>query len=156
MNHLNNAARFGQRVWYIVDAKEKVAGRLAARIVPLLIGKHKPTYNPSIDSGDHVVVLNSKYVHLTGDKWDRKVYRWHTGYPGGLKEWRAKDIHEKDPTDIIRRAVWRMLPKNSMRKDRLRRLHIYPFEDHPHLAQVPHMVHYDPLGEDAVYSELPY
>ena len=102
--------------WRLVDAKGVVLGRLASQISKLLQGKDKPVYDPSKDLGDVVVVINAKDVELTGRKFENKVYRWHTGYPGGLKERTVKDQWERDPTQILRRAVSGMLPKNNLRK----------------------------------------
>ena len=136
----NVGRRVGNRVvapenWHFIDAKGKIAGRLATEIVRLLTGKHKPTYLPYIDSGDHVVVTNARHVVLTGKKMDKKLYRWHTGYPGGLKERTAKEMMERNPNNILRKAVYGMLPKNRLRKMRNRKLYIYADEDHPHLSQ---------------------
>lgn len=147
------SARAGMRTWWLIDAKNQVAGRLAANITPLLIGKHKPTYNPlKYDTGDHVVIINAKHLTLTGDKWKRKGYRWHTGYAGGLKTFTAEQRHEKFPTYIMQRAIDRMLPKNNLRKVRMDRLHVFPDAEHPFETQQP--ILYDPLGKDAIFSEI--
>jgi large subunit ribosomal protein L13 len=147
------AARAGLKNWYLIDAKNMIVGRLAANITPLLIGKHKPTYSPGqFDVGDHVVIINAKHVHFTGDKWKRKGYRWHTGFPGGLKTYTAEQRHERYPTYVLQRAIDRMLPKNKLRKVRMSRLHVFPEGDHPFDSQQPVLI--DPLGKDAIYSEI--
>lgn len=115
----------------LVDAREQVVGRLASNLAVLLQGKDKPSYSPWKEDGDILVVTNAKHVVLTGKKWDQKLYRWHTGYPGGLKERTAKKEFEKDPASILRRAVYGMLPKNRLRKERARKLRIFPGEEHP-------------------------
>ncbi|MCS7213762.1 MAG: 50S ribosomal protein L13 [Candidatus Calescibacterium sp.] len=126
-----------QRNWYLVDAKGKVLGRIASKIALILQGKHKPVYTPNQNMGDFVVVINSKDVVLTGKKWQQKIYRWHTGYPGGLKEFKAAELMRRDPTRLIYLAVKGMLPKNFQRKKMLKRLKIYPGPEHPHKAQKP-------------------
>jgi large subunit ribosomal protein L13 len=122
------------RSWHLVDVKGEILGRIATEIAELLIGKHKPTYTPHVDGGDYVVVINSAQVELSRDKANKKVYRWHTGYPGGLKEKKFKDMLADSPNKIIWRAVRNMLPKNKMRSKRMARLKIYPDEQHPHQA----------------------
>ena len=126
-----------QRRWWLVDAKGKVVGRLASRIAVLLMGKHKPTWTPHEDMGDFVVVINARHVVFTGKKWEQKLYRWHSGYPGGLKEMKAKDMLRKFPERILYLAVKGMLPKNFLRDRMLKRLKIYPDATHPHQAQKP-------------------
>lgn len=118
------------RLWYLIDARGQVTGRLAVMICMLLQGKTKPIYHPAVDMGDHLVITNTKEVVLTGKKWDGKLYRHHTGYPGGLKEIMARRVHEKDPTKVLYKAVSGMLPKNHFRKMRLRRLHLFPDSNH--------------------------
>ena len=132
--------------WHFVDARGQVVGRLATEIVRVLTGKHKPTYLPYIDSGDHVVVTNARHVVLTGQKMDKKLYRWHTGYPGGLKERTAKEMLDRNPNNILRKAVNGMLPKNRLRKMRDRKLYIYSDEDHPHESQQNGHLKSPPLG----------
>ncbi|RLD98042.1 MAG: 50S ribosomal protein L13 [Aquificota bacterium] len=126
-----------ERRWYVVDAKDKVVGRLASRIAMILMGKHKPHYTPHVDTGDFVVVINASRVRFTGKKWEQKCYYRHSGYPGGLKVRRAKDLLEKRPEEILRHAVKGMLPKNNLGRRLLRKLKIYPGETHPHEAQKP-------------------
>ncbi|KDD74311.1 ribosomal protein L13e, partial [Helicosporidium sp. ATCC 50920] len=114
----------------VVDAKGEVVGRLASRIAMTLMGKDKPTYVPRSCDGDAVIVVNAAQVELTGNKWEKKLYRWHTGYPGGLKERSAQDQHARDPTKVLREAVMGMLPKNLLRKTMSRRLRIYAGSEH--------------------------
>lgn len=122
----------------LVDAQGQVVGRLASQIATILQGKDKPTFQPNRDDGDVVVVVNADKVELTGRKWDQKLYRWHTGYPGGLKERTAKEHFARKPDAILREAVLGMLPKNNLRRSMARKLRIYTgerhdFEGHPQL-----------------------
>jgi large subunit ribosomal protein L13 len=121
--------------WYLVDAKDKVLGRLATQIAIRLRGKHKPIFTPHADTGDYIVVINADKLRLTGNKWDNKIYYRHSGYVGGLKQISAKKLLEKKPEDILRFAVRGMLPKNSLGRRQLKKLKIYPGSDHPHQAQ---------------------
>ncbi|MGB9403289.1 MAG: 50S ribosomal protein L13 [Candidatus Acidiferrales bacterium] len=111
--------------WFVIDANGQVLGRLATRVASLLIGKDKPTYTPYLDCGDHVVVINAERVRLTGNKIDQKVYRHHSGYPGGLKEITIRRVMQNKADDVIREAVLGMLPKNKLRARRARKLRIY-------------------------------
>jgi large subunit ribosomal protein L13 len=126
--------------WYLVDAKDKVLGRLATQIATRLRGKHKPIFTPHADTGDFIVVVNAEKISLTGNKWDKKIYYHHTGYTGGLKQISARKLREKRPEDIIRFAVRRMLPKNSLGRRQLKKLKIYSGPDHPHQAQQPEIL----------------
>ncbi|MCJ7687358.1 MAG: 50S ribosomal protein L13 [Desulfobacteraceae bacterium] len=121
--------------WYLVDAKNKILGRLATQIAMRLRGKHKPIFTPHADTGDFIVVINAEKVSLTGKKWDKKIYYRHSGYIGGLKEITAKKLLEKKPEDVLRFAVRGMLPKNSLGRRQLKKLKIYTGSDHPHQAQ---------------------
>ena len=123
--------------WYLVDAEGKILGRLAAKLAHTLKGKNKPTYTPHLDTGDFVIVVNAGKVVLTGKKMKDKVYYRHTGYPGGIKEMRAEKLLERKPTEIIRKAVKGMLPKNSLGRQMLSKLKIYAGPKHPHEAQKP-------------------
>jgi large subunit ribosomal protein L13 len=123
--------------WYLVDAKDKILGRLATQIAMRLRGKHKPIFTPHTDTGDFVVVINADKVVLTGNKWDKKSYYRHSGYTGGLKQISAKRLLEKKPEDILRFAVKGMLPKNSLGRSQLKKLKIYAGSGHPHQAQKP-------------------
>lgn len=128
------------RKWYVVDAKDKVLGRLATQIAMRLRGKHKPIFTPHADTGDFVVVLNADKVTLTGKKWGKKIYYHHTGYVGGLKQITAEKLLEKRPEDILRFAVKGMLPKNSLGRRQMKKLKIYVGTDHPHEAQQPEIL----------------
>jgi large subunit ribosomal protein L13 len=126
--------------WYVVDAKDKVLGRLATQIAVRLRGKHKPVFTPHAETGDFVVVINADKVTLTGKKWDKKIYYHYTGYIGGLRQITAKKLLEKKPEDILRFAVKGMLPKNSLGRRQLKKLKIYVGTDHPHEAQQPEIL----------------
>ena len=126
-----------KRKWYLVDAEGKTLGRLATRIALVLRGKHKPTFTPHVDTGDHVVVVNAEKIHLTGDKVRRKTYYRHSGYPGGLKSETVEDVLRKKPTAVVERAVKGMLPKNPLGKQMGRKLNVYAGPAHPHQAQRP-------------------
>ena len=123
--------------WYLVNAEGKVLGRLASELAKILRGKHKPTFTPHLDTGDFVVVLNAEKIGLTGKKLKDKIYYRHTGYPGGIKEVSAEKLLAKKPTELIRRAVKGMLPKNSLGRQMLRKLKVYAGPNHPHKAQNP-------------------
>mmetsp|Transcript_15601 Transcript_15601/g.27710 ORF Transcript_15601/g.27710 Transcript_15601/m.27710 type:complete len:236 (-) Transcript_15601:258-965(-) len=129
----NSASRTNRALWHIFDGRNAVVGRLAVRCSTLVIGKHKPTYSPNLDHGDNVVVVNAKDLILTGKKMEKKLYRWHTGHMGGLKQMTPKFLSEvkNRPGEILTRAVSGMLPKNRLRKKRLARLHVFDDEDHP-------------------------
>lgn len=126
-----------ERKWYVIDARGQVLGRLASRIAAILRGKHKPVYSPHLDTGDYVIVINAADVVLTGKKWDKKVYSWHTGYPGGLKQMTARELRKRHPEAPIRRAVWGMLPHNRLGRQLIKKLKVYAGPDHPHQAQNP-------------------
>lgn len=123
------------RNWYLVDAKDKILGRLATQIAMRLRGKHRPIFTPHADTGDFIVVVNAEKIKLTGNKWNEKVYYRHSGYMGGLKETPVKKLLEKNPADILRFAVRGMLPKNSLGRRQLKKLKVYAGENHPHQAQ---------------------
>ena len=126
-----------ERRWYVVDAEGQTLGRLATEIARLLRGKNKPQYTPHVDTGDFVVVVNAEKVVVTGKKAEQKVYRRHSGYPGGLKETSYEQMMERRPTEILRRAVKGMMPKNRLARQQLRKLKIYAGPEHPHAAQNP-------------------
>ena len=130
-------AREITRKWYVVDADGRVLGRLATQIATLLRGKHKPVYTPHLDVGDHVVVVNAAKVHLTGRKLKNKVYRWHTGYIGGLREVTAEEMLRTHPERVIEWAVQGMLPKGRLGRTMARKLKVYGGPEHPHAAQRP-------------------
>ena len=123
--------------WYIVDAAGRRLGTLAVQIARALSGKHKPTWTPNIDDGDHVIVVNAEKVELGGKKWSQKVYYRHSNYPGGLKVQSAREIADKHPERLIEMAVRGMLAPNRMRDAQLRRLSVYTGAEHPHDAQKP-------------------
>jgi len=123
--------------WYVVDASGKTLGHLASLIAQRLRGKHKPEYTPHVDTGDYIVVLNAKEVHVTGQKRSKKIYHRHTGYPGGLKSISFEKMQELAPEKIIQLAVKGMLPRNPLGRAMFRKLKVYPGADHPHAAQKP-------------------
>ena len=125
------------RAWHVIDAENAVLGRIASQAALILMGKHKPTYTPFLDTGDHVVVINAAKVRLTGRKEDQKLYRRHTGYPGGLIEVQAKRMRATHPTRMIEDAVSGMLPKSKLGKQMVRKLKVYAGDKHPHQAQQP-------------------
>ena len=122
--------------WFVVDATDKVVGRLASEIAVILMGKHKPTYTPHVDTGDFVIVINADKVVFTGRKWERKQYTWYTGYPG-LRSETAEARRAKKPELILGEAVRRMLPKNKLATKMLSKLKLYSGPEHPHQAQDP-------------------
>jgi large subunit ribosomal protein L13 len=128
------------REWFVIDAKDKVLGKLATRAATILTGKHKPTFTPFLDTGDHVIVINASKVHLTGRKETDKMYRHHTLYLGGLKSTAAGDVRKKHPTRIIEEAVRGMLPKTKLGRAMFHKLKVYAGDVHPHQAQKPKSV----------------
>ena len=125
------------RNWFVLDAQDVVLGRLATKVASMLMGKHKPIYTPFIDTGDHIVIVNAEKVRLTGHKEDDKMYRHHTGYPGGLKERTAKKMRQVRPQRMLELAVQGMLPKSKLGKQMYRKLNVYAGPKHPHQAQQP-------------------
>ena len=123
--------------WYVVDATDKVLGRLASQIATRLRGKHKPFFTPHLDTGDFIIVVNANKIRLTGKKQDQKLYHRHSGYLGGLKTVTARQMLEKKPKRVIQLAVQRMLPKNRLGRRQMKKLKIYAGPRHPHEAQVP-------------------
>jgi large subunit ribosomal protein L13 len=126
-----------EKNWYLIDASDKILGRLASEIATILRGKHKPIFAPHMDAGDYVIVVNADKVALTGDKLDKKIYYRHSGYVGGLKQATAKEMLQKKPENLMRLAVKGMLPKTSLGRRQLKKLKIYIGPDHPHQAQEP-------------------
>jgi large subunit ribosomal protein L13 len=126
-----------QQDWYLVDAENKVLGRLASELAKILRGKNKPTYTPHVDTGDFVIVINADKVNLTGNKWKQKIYYRHSGYPGGIKSIPANELKAKRPEDLVRFAVKGMLPKNRLGRKLFKKLKVYPGSEHPHHAQQP-------------------
>ena len=126
-----------ERRWYVVDAADQTLGRLASRVAHVLEGKHKPTYQPNLDSGDHVIVLNASRIAVSANKRESKLYIRHSGYPQGLKQETLGHLLERRPEEVIRRAVKGMLPKTTLGVQQLRKLKVYAGADHPHQAQRP-------------------
>ncbi|MDP1946782.1 MAG: 50S ribosomal protein L13 [Nitrospirota bacterium] len=126
-----------QEKWYLVDAEGKTLGRLAARVAGMLRGKHRPTFTPNVDMGDHIVIINAEKIHMTGDKMTTKLYRHHTGFPGGLKTESAQHVFRKDPTIILTKAIEGMLPKTPLGNGMAKKLRVYVGSVHPHQAQGP-------------------
>jgi large subunit ribosomal protein L13 len=126
-----------KETWHLVDADGKTLGRLAARVAGVLRGKHRPTFTPNVDIGDHVVIVNAEKIHLTGGKLDKKLYHRHTGYPGGLKTALAKHVFQKDPTQLLITAIEGMLPKTPLGNGMAKKLRVYTGPNHPHQAQQP-------------------
>ncbi len=126
-----------QRNWFVVDATGQTVGRLATRVASVLRGKHKPTFTPYIDMGDHVVIVNAEKVVFKGNKLQDKMYRHHTGYPGGLKEISARDQMERHPERVLEIAIKGMLPKNKIGRAMAKKLKVYVGPNHPHEAQKP-------------------
>ena len=125
------------RTWMVVDAEDQVLGKLASKAARILMGKHKPSYTPFLDTGDHVVVINAAKVRLTGNKEDKKVYRHFTGYPGGLVEMGVRRVRNTRPTRMVEDAIFGMLPKTKLGKQMYRKLKVYAGDKHPHQAQKP-------------------
>jgi large subunit ribosomal protein L13 len=123
--------------WYVIDGTDQVLGRVATKVASILSGKHRPHYAPFLVTGDHVVIINAEKIRLTGQKLDQKVYRWHTRFPGGLREIVARKAFTGSPERVIREAVLGMLPKNKLRKRMVKRLKVYVASQHPHEAQRP-------------------
>jgi large subunit ribosomal protein L13 len=134
------SAKRAETKWHVIDASGKVLGRVATVTVRLLQGKHKASYTPFIDTGDHVVIINAGSVKLTGRKEEQKVYRRHSGYEGGLREERAVDVRKRQPVRLVEEAVRGMLPKTKMGDAMYRKLKVYAGADHPHAAQQPQKI----------------
>jgi len=134
--HFPSAKRI-ERTWYLIDARDAVLGRVATKAATLLMGKHKPIYTPFLDTGDHVVIINADKVRLTGTKEEQKLYRHHTGYPGGLVETSARKMRATRPARLVELAVAGMLPKTKLGKRLYRKLKVYAGDQHPHQAQKP-------------------
>lgn len=126
-----------ERKWYVVDATDKTLGRLSSEVASILRGKHKPTFTPHVDCGDFVIIVNAEKVKLTGKKLDQKMYRWHTGYVGHLKERTYRDMMINRPEKVVFSAVKGMLPKNSLGRQMAKKLRVYRGPEHMHAAQMP-------------------
>ncbi|WP_237036122.1 50S ribosomal protein L13 [Mediannikoviicoccus vaginalis] len=140
MKSYNVKAKDIQRKWYVVDATDKVLGRLASEVAAILRGKNKPIFTPNLDTGDYVIVINADKVRVTGDKNKKKIYKKHTGYPGGLRTTTFEELLARKPERAIELAVKGMLPKNRLGRDMYRKLRVYAGEDHGHEAQQPESI----------------
>lgn len=129
-----------ERRWYVVDAEGMVLGRLASQVAAILRGKNKPIYTPHVDTGDHVIIVNAEKVVLTGRKLDQKLYRHHTGYPGGLKETTYREMLNKKPEFTVYEAIRRMMPKGPLGRAMLKKVRIYAGPNHNHEAQTPEVL----------------
>ncbi|MBU1671625.1 MAG: 50S ribosomal protein L13 [Actinobacteria bacterium] len=125
------------REWFVVDATDQVLGRLASNVAQILRGKNKPIFTPSMDTGDHVIVINASRVRVTGGKETKKIYYHHSGYPGGLKETPYEVLMERQPEQVVIRAVRGMLPRNRLGRAMIKKLHVYAGDEHPHGSQKP-------------------
>jgi large subunit ribosomal protein L13 len=144
--------------WYVIDATDQVVGRLAAQIAPILMGKHRPTYTPHIDTGDYVIVINADKVVFTGKKWEQKSYQRYSGYPGGQKDENAWKLFQRRPTRIMELAIQRMMPKNKIGRHMMAKLKLYAGSQHPHQAQAPiplEALHGRPASSGAVWMPEP-
>ena len=138
MKTYNAKASEVTRGWFVIDAEGVVLGRLASIVAMRLRGKHKPSYTPHVDCGDNIVVVNAENVRLTGNKYEDKVFYYHTGHPGGIKERTARQtLESKYPERLIEKAVERMVPRNNLGRAQMSKLHIYAGTEHPHVAQSP-------------------
>lgn len=126
-----------ERKWYVIDAEGKTLGRLASEAARILRGKHKPTFTPHVDVGDHVIIINAEKVRLTGKKLEKKMYIWHTRYPGGLRMMSYEKLLKTKPERAIEKAIWGMLPHNRLGRKMFRKLRVYRGPNHPHAAQRP-------------------
>ncbi len=126
-----------ERKWYVIDAEGKTLGRLSTEVASILRGKHKPTFTPNVDTGDHVILLNVEKIHLTGKKLTDKIYYRHTMHPGGLKTRTALEMRTNYPVRMLELAIKGMLPKNSLGRQQFKKLHVYAGSEHPHAAQQP-------------------
>ena len=126
-----------ERKWLVVDAEGQTLGRLASEVAAILRGKHKPTFTPNVDTGDHVIIINADKIELTGNKLQKKLYRHHTQFAGGLKTRTAATMKEKYPTQMLELAIKGMLPKNSLGRQMFTKLNVYAGSEHPHAAQKP-------------------
>jgi len=129
-----------ERKWYLVDAQDKVLGKLATRVATYLRGKNKPVFTPNVDTGDFIVVINAEKIRLTGKKLDDKIYYHHTGFIGGIKAATARERLSAHPEEVIKDAIWGMLPKNRLGRAMLKKLKVYRGSEHPHAAQKPEIL----------------
>ncbi|MBF0559985.1 MAG: 50S ribosomal protein L13 [Nitrospirae bacterium] len=129
-----------ERKWYVIDAKDKVLGRLASRVASYIRGKHKPIFTPNVDTGDFIIIVNADKIRVTGNKLIDKVYQHHTGYIGNLKEKALRDRMRTEPEKVIEDAVWGMLPKNRLGRAMIKKLKVYRGPQHSHAAQKPELI----------------
>jgi len=129
-----------EQKWFVIDADGVVLGRLASRVASIVRGKNKPIFTPHVDTGDNVIILNADKIRLTGRKLDAKKYYRHSGYPGGIHETTARKLLEKKPEEVLRHAIWGMLPHNRLGRKLLKKVKIYAGESHPHAAQKPEVL----------------
>jgi large subunit ribosomal protein L13 len=134
---INSNDATAEKGWVLVDAKDQILGRVASEVARVLRGKHKPTYTPNVDMGDHVVVINADKVRMTGKKFNNKLIFSYSGYPGGQSQLTPKMISEKNPARLVEHSIRGMLPKNTIGRQIFRSLHVYAGTDHPHTAQQP-------------------
>lgn len=126
-----------ERKWYVIDAEDKTLGKISSEVASILRGKKKPIYTPHVDTGDYVIVINAEKVRVTGKKEEQKIYKSHSGYPGGLKETTLRELRAKKPEEIIRHAVKGMMPKGKLGRQMFKKLKVYAGPEHPHTAQNP-------------------
>lgn len=126
-----------ERKWYVIDAEDKTLGKIASEVASILRGKKKPIYTPHVDTGDYVIVINAEKVRVTGKKEEQKIYKSHSGYPGGLKETTLRELRANKPEEIIRHAVKGMMPKGKLGRQMFKKLKVYAGPEHPHTAQNP-------------------
>jgi large subunit ribosomal protein L13 len=126
-----------ERNWYVVDAEGQTLGRLASEVASILRGKHKPTFTPNVDTGDHVIIINASKIHLTGNKINDKIYYRHTNHPGGLKQRTANEMRTNYPEQMLELAIKGMLPKNTLGRQMFKKLHVYAGPEHKNQAQQP-------------------
>lgn len=126
-----------ERKWYVIDAEDKTLGKIASEVASILRGKKKPIYTPHVDTGDYVIVINAEKVRVTGKKEEQKIYKSHSGYPGGLKETTLRELRAKKPEEIIRHAVKGMMPRGKLGRQMFKKLKVYAGPEHPHTAQNP-------------------
>ena len=126
-----------ERKWYVIDAEDKTLGKIASEVASILRGKKKPIYTPHVDTGDYVIVINAEKVRVTGKKEEQKIYKSHSGYPGGLKETTLRELRATKPEEIIRHAVKGMMPKGKLGRQMFKKLKVYAGPEHPHTAQNP-------------------
>ena len=126
--------------WVVIDATDKPLGRVASKAASIIRGKHKPIFTPHVDTGDNVIIINAAKVKLTGQKWDDKIYYHHTGWSGGIKSVTAKEVLEKRPSDLLKKAIYGMLPKNRLGRTLNNNYRIYDNDQHPHMGQNPEVI----------------